>query len=78
MEVLINIENIGNDILRNYKVYNSQNFMDDEKDFLSRNILNMNFKSGKFKDQKTFVKYAENLYKLATLANLNDNQKIKL
>lgn len=71
-------ENIGNDILRNYKVYNSQSFIDNEKDFLSQNILNMNFKSGKFKDPKTFIRYAENLYHIATLANLNDDQKIKL
>lgn len=71
-------ENIGNEILKNYKVYNGLSFFDNEKIFLKNNIMDLKFKSGKFKDEKTFLKYATNLYRIANLVELNGSQTIKL
>ena len=63
---------IGNDILHNFKVYNSTDFIKRQKEFLKVNIMNMNFKSRPVKKNSTILKYAKELYKLGRLADLSD------
>ena len=69
---------IGNDILHNFKVYNSTDFIKRQKEFLKINIMNMNFKSRPVKKNSTILKYAKELYKLGRLAELSDNDIKKL
>ena len=69
---------IGNDILYNFKVYNSKDFLDYQKEFLKVNIMNMNFRSHTVKKKSTILKYASELYKLGKLADLSDNDIKKL
>lgn len=69
---------IGNDILYNFKVYNSTDFLERQKEFLKINILNMNFKSKTPKKKSTVLKYAKELYQLGLLANLSENDLKKL
>ena len=69
---------IGNDILYNYKVYNSKDFLIHQKEFLKVNIMNMNFKSRSVKKSSTLLKHASELYKLGCLADLSDNEIKKL
>ncbi len=69
---------IGNDILYNFKVYNSKDFMLHHKEFLKVNIMNMNFRSKSLKKQATILKHASELYKLGRLADLSDNDIKKL
>jgi len=64
---------IGNDILHNYKVYNSKEFIEHHKEFLNINIMNMDFKSRNIKKNSTIVKNATNLYRLGKLAGLSEN-----
>ena len=64
---------IGNDILHNFKVYNSTDFIKRQKEFLKINIMNMNFKSRPVKKNSTILKYAKELYKLGRLAELSDS-----
>lgn len=69
---------IGNDILYNFKVYNSMSFLEHQKEFLEVNILNMDFKSRNIKKKSTILKHGKELYKLGKLANLSDNDMKKL
>lgn len=69
---------IGNDILHNYKVYRSQDFLLHHKEFLKVNILNMDFRSRNIKKTSTILKHATELYKLGKLAELNDSDMRKL
>jgi len=69
---------IGNDILYNYKVYNSKDFLLHQKEFLKVNIMNMNFKSKSLKKNSTVLKHASDLYKLGRLADLSDNDIKKI
>ncbi len=71
-------ENIGNDILKSYKVYKSSSFLENEQDFLSQNIFSMKFKSRKIENEKTFIKYATNLYRISILAELDIEQMQKI
>jgi hypothetical protein len=71
-------DGIGNEILKNYKVYNGLSFFDNEKLFLKNNIMDFKFKSSAYKDEKTFLKFATNLYRLSILVELNSSQTIKL
>ena len=64
---------IGNDILYNFKVYNSKDFLLHQKEFLKINIMNMNFKSKNIKKNSTILKHASELYKIGKLAELSDN-----
>ena len=48
---------IGNDILYNFKVYNSKQFIDYQKEFLEVNIMNMDFVSRNIKKQSTIIKH---------------------
>jgi len=69
---------IGNDILYNFKVYNSKDFLIHQKEFLKVNIMNMNFKSKPVKKKSTVIRYATELYKLGCIANLSDSDMKKL
>lgn len=69
---------IGNDILYNFKVYNSTDFLDHQKEFLKVNIMNMNFSSRNIKKKSTIIKHATELYRLGKLANLNESDMKKL
>ncbi len=69
---------IGNDILYNFKVYNSKDFLLNQKEFLKINIMNMNFVSRNIKKKSTIIRHATDLYKLGKLASLSDNDIKKL
>lgn len=69
---------IGNDILYNFKVYNSTDFLESQKEFLKVNIMNMDFRSRNLKKDSTIRKHAIELYKLGTLADLSENEIITL
>lgn len=69
---------IGNDILYNFKVYNSKDFLEHQKEFLKINIMNMDFVSRNIKKKSTIIKHASELYKLGKLANLNESDMKKL
>ena len=64
---------IGNDILHNYKVYNSKEFIEHHKEFLKINIMNMDFKSRNIKKKSTIIKNATNLYRLGKMSDLSEN-----
>lgn len=65
---------IGNEILYNFKVYQSMNFFDKEKDFLRKYIMDFNFKSRNYKKDETIISIAKDLYQICYLVDLNDNQ----
>ena len=65
---------IGNDILHNFKVYNSTGFIKHQKEFLKVNILNMDFKSRSLKKRSTILKHATELYTLGRMADLSNNE----
>jgi len=70
---------IGNDILSNFKTYQSKELMNKEKDFLNKNILEMNFKSNSnYIKEESKIKVAKDLYKICSLANLNYNDTKKV
>jgi hypothetical protein len=69
---------IGNEILFNYKIYQSTGFMNREKDFISKHINDLKFKSRDYKKQDTINDIAKELYKICQLANLNYNQTLKV
>lgn len=69
---------IGNDILYNFKVYNSKDFLEYQKEFLEINIMNMDFVSRNTKKKSTIIKHATELYKLGKLASLSDSDIKKL
>lgn len=70
---------IGNEILQNYKIYQAQDFMDREKEFMKKHIHELNFKSrGDYAKEETRKGIAKDLYKICMLAGLNDNQTKKV
>lgn len=70
---------IGNEILANYKRYQSIDFIERESQFLNRHISELNFKSRKdYAKDETRINIAKDLYKICVLANLNDNQTKKV
>lgn len=69
---------IGNDILYNFKVYNSKDFLEHQKEFLKINILNMNFKSKEPRKKNTILRYSNELYQLGKLANLSEAEQKNL
>jgi hypothetical protein len=71
-------ERIGNDILKNYKIYNSNPFLETEREFLKNNIMTLKLKSRSLETNRTFIKKTTGLYKLGLMAELNDNQFIVL
>jgi|GEM_PF-1747151 len=70
---------IGNEILTNFKVYQSQSLLDRERIFLNKNIDKMNFKSrNDYAKEETKILIAKDLYKICVLANLNYEQTKKI
>lgn len=65
---------IGNEILHNYKVYNSTTFIDYQKEFLKVNIKNMNFQSRNCVKKSTIIKHSKELYQLAKLSGLSNSE----
>lgn len=66
---------IGNEILQNYKRYQATDFMNREKEFLKKHILEMDFKSkSDYVKEETKKGIANDLYKICMLAELNDSQ----
>lgn len=66
---------IANEILRNYKIYQSKSFFERDIDFLNKCISNMNFKSRKdYVKEQTKISIAKDLYRICIMANLNENQ----
>ena len=69
---------IGNDILTNFKVYNSMKAIEKEKEFLKKHIMEMKFKSQSYSKEKTKLECARGLFILSRMANLNDVETKKL
>ena len=65
---------IGNEILKNYKKYMSQNNIEREIEFLKKHILDLKFKSRSYTKQKTIYNIAKGLYWLCDISGLNINQ----
>lgn len=70
---------IGNEILYNFKRYQSLNVIERESEFLNKHINELNFRSRKdiMKDE-TKINIAKDLYKICMLSNLNNNQTKKV
>lgn len=70
---------IGNEILKEFKLYQSLDFMNREKKFLQKHINELNFKSrNDYAKEETRLSIAKDLYKICMLAGLNDNQTKKV
>lgn len=70
---------IGNEILANYKIYQSTDFMEKEKLFLKKHIHELNFKSrNDYAKENTKIEIAKGLYKICQLADLNYNETKKV
>lgn len=66
---------IGNEILNNFKIYQSMDFFDREKDFIKKYINNFNFISkNNYKKEDTKISIAKELYNICLIAELNDYQ----
>ena len=66
---------IGNEILSNYKVYQSLDKMDREKEFLNKHIKDLKFKSSPYRKKENIDSVAKDLNKLCNLAGLNYLEK---
>lgn len=70
---------IGNEIFQNFKRYQSLDFMKRESEFLSKHILELQFKSrNDYSKEETKKSIAKDLYKLCMIAGLNDSQVKKV
>ena len=70
---------IGNDILSGFKIYQSGDKLEKEKEFLKKNINKFNFKSrNDYVQETTKEDIAKDLYKICKFANLNDIQTKKI
>lgn len=70
---------VGNEILKNYKIYQSLEYMEREKQFLQKHINELNFRSRKdYAKNETRLDIAKGLYKICMLSGLNDNQTKKV
>lgn len=70
---------IGNAILSNYKIYQSQDVMERERVFLKKHIHELNFKSrNDYAKDQTKTDIAKGLYKICQMADLNYNQTKKV
>lgn len=66
---------IGNEILSNYKIYQSMDLMEREKSFLKKHINELQFKSrSDYSKVETKENIAKCLYKICLMADLNDNE----
>ena len=70
---------IGNEILSNFKIYNSKDIMSREQDFLSRHIREMKFISrNDYVNDKTKKDIGKDLYRLCVFSGLNTKQSMKV
>lgn len=69
---------IGNDILSHYKGYKSEIFLNNQKEFLSKNILKLNLKTNNNITDNKKMGLGLSLYKIATYYNLNKRQTKQL
>ena len=70
---------IGNEILQNFKRYQSLEIIDREKQFLQKHINELNFKSRRdYAKDETRLGIAKDLYKICMLSGLNDSQTKKV
>lgn len=70
---------IGNEILSNYKIYNSMGIIERETSFISKHINELNFKSrNDYATEDSKKKIALGLYKICVLSGLNYNQTKKI
>ena len=69
---------IGNDILSYYKGYKSEIFLNNQKEFLSKNIFKLNLKTNNNITDNKKIDLGVSLYKIATYYNLNKNQTRRL
>lgn len=70
---------IGNEILSNYKKYQSMNLIEREKSFLEKHIKELKFKSrNDYAKDETKMSIAKDLYKLCMMANLNHEETKKV
>ncbi len=70
---------IGNEILSSFKIYQSMELINKEKEFLKRHIKEMNFKSrSDYVKEETKINIAKDLYKLCSFAGLNYNETRKV
>lgn len=70
---------IGNEILSNFKIYQSLDDIKKEKEFLKKHIQDLNFKSRRdYISDKSKIDIAKGLYKICDMANLNYNQTKKI
>ena len=70
---------IGNEILTNYKRYNSLSFIEREKEFLNKHINDFNFKSkSNYAKEETYSSIGKDLYKICMMAGLNNTQIRKI
>ena len=65
---------IGNDILNNYKIYKSEIFIDNQKEFLSKNIFKLNLRTNNNITDNKKIDLGVSLYKIASYSNLNSYQ----
>ena len=69
---------IGNDILKQYKGYNSENYLSSQKEFLSKNIFKLNLKTSNNITEQKQLQLGESLYKISKYYDLKDNQTKRL
>ena len=65
---------IGNDILSNYKNYKNELYLENQKQFLSKNIFKLDLKSNKNITYERKLELGQELYKIGSYLNLNKNQ----
>ena len=69
---------IGNDILNHYKGYKSEQFLNNQKEYLSKNIFKLNLKTNNNITDTKKLDLGVSLYKIAKYNNLNNNQTKRL
>ena len=69
---------IGNDILNNYKLIKSEQHLNNQKEFLSKNIFKLNLKTNNNITEYYILDLGVSLYKIATYYGLSNNQTKKL
>jgi len=69
---------IGNDILTNFKRYSSQEQMENEINFLKKNIIKMNFRSVNYQKSETIIKIGKLLYTICNMCEVSESQRRKI
>lgn len=69
---------IGNDILNEYKGYKTEIFLNNQKEFLSKNIFKLNLKTNNNITDDKKIELGVSLYKIANYNNLSTFQTKRL